>query len=260
MPLLLPECKMTFVCGPVSSGKTFLIKEWLERDNRHVIFDGSGEFLDSKGREEIWANPRALWERIKANPYYYRLVYQPGLNRKEDFGYVLNCLWWLDTPKLLVCDEFHEICPLESTTAEVERMLRFARHDKLGFVGASQRIADVHKLFTAGCRMVVLFWTQELRDLEAIQGRWACANMVSNLRPLLHDDVSGETKQVPQAVVCLKGQAPFIYDFATDSVRDSPHDSDQRETGAESGIGEPTAPAPILENDSEGKEENNNGS
>lgn len=217
MRLYLPSCQMVFVCGPVSSGKTHLIKQWIENDNRHVIFDGTGEFLDDK-REQIWSNPRALWERLKKNPYFYRIVYQPGKNRSFDFGHVLNALWWIDTPKTLICDEFHEICPVEATSEEVEMMLRFARHNRLGFVGASQRIADVHKLYTSGCRMSVLFWTQEARDLEAIEDRWRCAEMVENLRPLLHDDISGTTRQIPQAVVCVKGQKPFVFDFASDSA------------------------------------------
>jgi hypothetical protein len=216
--LTLPNCKMTFVCGPVASGKTHLIKRWLERDNRHVVFDGTGEFLEDRARDEIWGNPAALYDRIRANPYYFRMVYQPGRDRTADFKYVLHALWWIDTPKLFVCDEFHEICPVSSKNDEVDMMLRYARHDKLGFVGASQRIADVHKLYTSGCRMVVLFNTHEARDLDAIEDRWRCAYDVERLRPLLHDDDSGVTRQIPQAVVIEKGKAPYIYDFQTESI------------------------------------------
>lgn len=213
---------MTFVCGPVASGKTHLLKTWLARDNRHVIFDGSGEFLDDVDREQIWANPKALYDRIKANPYYYRLVYQPGVDREGDFNHVVNALWWIEVPKLLVCDEFHEICPVEYKTPVVERMLRFARHDKLGFVGASQRIADVNKLYTSACRMVVLFQTNESRDLEAIDQRWRCGKTVEALRPLLHDDASGTTKQIPQCVVIEKGAKPKIYDFKSETYVSEP--------------------------------------
>lgn len=216
MNLPLPTCQMVFVCGPVASGKTYLIRQWLEKENRYVIFDGTGEFLDDN-REQVWANPKALRDRLRINPYYYRLVYQPGRNRTNDFGHILNTLWWSDEPKLLVCDEFHEVCPVEATTEEVEMMLRFARHDKLGFVGASQRIADVHKLFTGGCRMVVLFCTHEGRDLEAIDKRWRCADLVENLRPLLFDDIHKKVLQIPQAVICMKGQRPFIHDFGSDA-------------------------------------------
>jgi hypothetical protein len=226
MSLSLPDCKLTFVCGPVASGKTHLIRTWLAKDNHHVIFDGTGEFLDDD-REQIWANPRLLYDRIKENPYCYRIVYQPGIRREEDFGHVLKAMWWIDQPKLLVCDEWHEMCSVGGVTPEVEMLLRFARHDKMGFVGASQRIADVNKLYTSACRLNVLFQTNEARDLDAINERWRCADMVMALRPLLIDDVSGVTKQIPQAVVIEKGHSPYVYDFATESVVNGEEDSDE---------------------------------
>lgn len=236
MPLLLPDCKMTFVCGPVASGKTHLLKRWIKPDNRHVIFDSTGEYMEDRTREEIWANPRAVYDRVKKNPYFFRIVYVPGRDRQDDFGHVLNALWWMSTPKLLVCDEVADICPVDSLESNIEMLLRFARKDKMGFLTASQRIADVHKLFTGGCRMVVLFQTHEARDLIAIDQRWGCASEVENLRPLLYDDVAGITQQVPQCVVIEKGKKPYVYDFAKDaiagSVRQDSSDGEREEHAA----------------------------
>ena len=227
--LELPPCKLIFVCGPVASGKTHLIRRWLERDNHHVLFDGSGEFFDDPTREQIFANPRAVYDRVKRNPYYYRIVYQPGIDREQDFGYVLDALWWINQEKLLVCDEFHEICPVEYKSPPVERLLRFARHDKMGFIGASQRIADVNRLYTSACRMIILFQTNEVRDLEAAEARWGCGDQLSNLRPLLHDDITGVTHQIPQCLVIVKGRAPYIYDFKTESIVGSSQGERERE-------------------------------
>lgn len=220
--LALPDCKMTFVCGPVASGKTHLLKRWIATDNRHVVFDSTGEYMDDGAHEQIWCQPRALYQRVKTNPYYYRLVYVPGRNRQTDFAHVLNVLWWVDQPKLLVCDEVADICPVDQLDENIEMLLRFARKDKMGFLTASQRIADVHKLFTGGCRMVVLFQTHEARDLDAIDARWRCAAMVEELRPLLHDDVTNVTHQIPQCVVIEKGQKPYVYDFASEQRVDGP--------------------------------------
>jgi hypothetical protein len=234
--LSLPDCKMTFVCGPVASGKTHLLKRWVDTDNRHVIFDSTGEYMDDGKHEEIWASPRRLALRVKENPYYFRIVYVPGRNRQDDFSHVLNALWWRDTPKLLVCDEVADICPVDSLDEDIERLLRFARKDKMGFLTASQRIADVHKLFTGGCRMVVLFQTHEARDLMAIDDRWKCADLVEGLRPLLYDDIKQETLQVPQCVVCEKGKRPYVYDFATDAEAGTvadPESADQRDASAD---------------------------
>ncbi len=193
------------------------MKQWLARDNRHVVFDSTGEYAEDGQHEEVWASPQALRNRITANPYFYRIVYVPGRSRETDFGHILNILWWKDTPKLLVCDEVADLCPVTGVNESMERVLRFARKDRLGFLAASQRIADVSKLFTGGCRMVVLFHTNEFRDLQAIEDRWGCSEMVSDLRPLIHDDISRTTRQIPQCVVIEQGQAPYIYDFATES-------------------------------------------
>ena len=238
--LTLPDCKMTFVCGPVAAGKTHLIKQWVARDNRHVIFDSTGEYMDDSAHDEIWANTKKLGARITENPYYYRIVYVPGRDREEDFADVLNILWWEDTPRLLVVDEVADLCPVSGTSDEMERILRFARKDKLGFLGASQRIADVHKLFTGGCRMVVLFQTHEARDLDAIEDRWRCAAMVEGLRPLLYDDLSHIVQQVPQCVVCEKGKLPYVFDFASDRALDSPEPA-----RSEPGAGLPHDPTPL---------------
>jgi hypothetical protein len=227
--LTLPDCKMTFVCGPVASGKTHLIKTWVASDNRHVIFDSTGEYIDSQHRE-VWASPKQLNDAIDENHYLFRVVYVPGLNREEDFEHVLNILWWKPVSKLLVCDEVADICPVSGTTDSMEMLLRFARKNKLGFLAASQRIADVSKLFTSGCRMVVLFQTNEARDLEAIESRWRCGNLVENLRPLLYNDNTEVTEQIPQAVIIEKGKKPYVYDFATQSIASTQGEQAMRST------------------------------
>ena len=257
MPLLLPDCKMTFVTGPVASGKTHLIKRWVATDNRHVIFDSTGEYMDGEtgvSHEQVWANPRGLYDRLKRNPYYYRLVYVPGRNRREDFTYVLDALWWIDQPKLLVCDEVADICPVDSMDDDIERVLRFARKDKMGFLASSQRIADVHKLFTGGCRMVVLFQTHEARDLDAIDERWGCAAEVQRLRPLLYDDITRTVQQVPQCLICEKGKEPYIFDFISDAPQSSPA-SDDGSRARHVLPHEPSAPASESELDNEMDEE-----
>jgi hypothetical protein len=213
------------VFGPVASGKTYLVEQWLRDENRFVRFDATGESAEDTSVTQVWASPRELFNIIKASPWYFRISYQPGPNLEEDYKWVLNTLWVQDCDKLLVCDEFHLICPNNAGTPDTEMMLRFARHDKLGFVGVSQRIADVHKLFTSSCRMSVLFWTQEARDLDAIRDRWGqkVADMVANLRPLVYDDISKQTTQIPQCVVYEKGGfGARVFDFATDSYVSGP--------------------------------------
>jgi hypothetical protein len=215
----LGPCEITGAFGPMASGKTYLIDRWLENNNHFVRFDVTGESCDDPNIEHVWASPSLLWQRLKTNPYYFRIAYHPGPNLEEDFEYAVRCLWRIKTFKTLVCDEFHEVCSVHETPPFVRTVLRYARHNHMSVIGASQRLADVHKLFTAGCRQVVLFWTQEARDLDAISQRWGMdtAETVRNLRPLIYDDVRKKTLQIPQAVVCSKATLPRVFDFSTDS-------------------------------------------
>lgn len=224
MSIQLGACEINGAFGPMASGKTFLIEQWLKSGyalaNRYVRFDATGETLDQEGVEHIWQSPKSLYERLTRNPYYFRICYHPGQNLREEFRYALQCLWRVDQFKLLVMDEFHEVCSVNETPDYVQTMLRYARHNHLAVIAASQRIADVHKLFTAGCRKVVIFRSDESRDFIAVRDRWGleAAEAMSNLRPLIYDDEKRITRQVPQCLVCPKGQRPFVYDFKSEEV------------------------------------------
>lgn len=205
-----PDGEMVGIFGPVSSGKTHLIKKWLQTQNRFVAFDYSGELMYL---ESYYNYPKYVYNRVKQNPYFFKLAYIPGVNVEDDFKWILWALWFAPVKKLLVCDEVHRIMPnVVRQRPEVETLLRFARHANLSFIGASQRIQDVSKLFTSACRTNILFQTNESTSLDAIQDRWNCAEMVRNLRPLIYDDYNRIVKQKPQVVICQKGKEPYIED------------------------------------------------
>jgi hypothetical protein len=249
----LGQCEITAVIGPMASGKTYLIEnDWLPTQNRVVRFDATGESMEAPGWEHVWKSPKQLWERLQENPYYFKIAYHPGTNIQEDFYWCVKCLWRLDVYKMIVCDEFHEVCNVSDTPKFVQTMMRYARHNHLSVIGASQRIADVHKLFTSGARQVVIFYTQEARDLMAVRDRWGseAEEMVANLRPLLYNDQSKEVRQVPQCLVIRKGSPPQVYDFATKSFVNSADSSEQE--GSEN---DTEAPAEVRGDDTEGRPE-----
>lgn len=211
--IITDKAEITGIFGPVASGKTHLIRSDIQRQNRYIVFDHAGEFSDGEKVECFFANPKGALERLRQNPYFFRLSYTPGLDIQTDFKWILSSLWHLPVSKVLVCDEVHAIAPVSGLEKHVEMLLRFARHAHLGFVGASQRIADVSKLFTSCCRAVVLFKTDEARDLQAIEDRWRCADMVEQLRPLKYDDNAQVTIQTPQAVLCRRGSKPEVIEL-----------------------------------------------
>lgn len=206
-----PNGEMVGIFGPVASGKTYLIQQWLKGQNRFIVFDYAGEMMDHTA-DTIIASPAQVHRKLSENLYYFRISYLPGMNVEEDFKWVLWCLWLAPTRKLLICDEVHRIIPNErGLSTEVETMLRFARHANLGFIGASQRVQDVNTLFRSACRTVILFQTNEFNALRAIDASWGCADMVRNLKPLIYDDTNKIVHQTPDVVVCSKGKEPQVY-------------------------------------------------
>ena len=245
----LGACEITSLFGPMASGKTYLIeKVWIPTLPRYVRFDSTGESISDPSVIHVWRSPRELYERLRQSPYCFRIAYHPGENIQTDFEFCVQALWrmgrYSNTPRTIICDEFHEVCSVNETPAFVQTMMRYARHAMLAVIGASQRIADVHKLFTSGSRKVVIFHTREARDLDAVRQRWGveCEEMVVNLRPLLYNDVTKQAKQVPQCVVIERGFRPKIYDFQSDQYLDYGTESEPFEE-VEAGGGESLGPS-----------------
>ena len=52
-------CIIVFVAGPVSSGKTFLIKRMVDSFERSLVLDAGADYL-SEGYSHVWSNPKQL--------------------------------------------------------------------------------------------------------------------------------------------------------------------------------------------------------
>jgi DNA helicase HerA-like ATPase len=207
IPELL-ESEMASVIGPVASGKTWLIKRWLTiLKTPFAVFDPTGEYDDIPA-EHFWAKPKAFAEYLSNNPKNFRAIYHPGENLEMGFTTVASAMWQLSNPRHLFVEEIHELISPWHKHDKMSIIMKYSRKRLLGVVGSTQRIADLHKDFTSGSRTVILFHTTEARDLEAIAERWGfeTRSMVENLHPLIFDDVSGTTSQIPEAVVIRRGK------------------------------------------------------
>ena len=206
----LPESKIIFVAGPVASGKTHLLRQWAMMKERVLIHDVAADYLSDE-YEHIWSNKqeavKVLAQRFKSNPHYFRIAYHVNSETiEEDFFYQYACIWMLQQPRWFFIEECHEVCGIRMAPG-MENILRYSRHNLLGVVAASQRIADVSPLLRSSARMVVLFHTKEFRDLIAIRERWGMEveKAVRELRPCIYNDDTQELEQAPECVVYLKG-------------------------------------------------------
>lgn len=210
----LVDCTLVFVCGPVSSGKTWLLGKWNMAMERSLRFDSTADCLGPE-YAHTWDNPALLIDTIQANPYYYRIAYHPGKNRLAGFDWCQKTIWLAPLPRWFILDEVHEYCSTQSMLDGMEDSIRYSRHVLLGVLCASQRFADVARLLTQNCRMIVLFHTTEGVDLDSIQQRLGrdVRKQVENLRPCIYDDANKICEQEPQCLVWIRGQGTRVYEL-----------------------------------------------
>lgn len=209
---MIPELKdaeLAAVIGPVASGKTYLLKRWLQGLPRVAVFDPTGEY-DDVPAEHFWAVPRAFVTYLEKNPNQFRAIYHPGENLEEGFEWVASAMWQLSEPRFLFIEEVHELISPWNRHPKMKLIMKYSRKRLLGVVGSSQRLADLHKDFTSASRLSVIFHTIEPRDLDAIRERWGAEaeQTVSEMRPLAYDDVTQTTSTTPEALVIVRGQPP----------------------------------------------------
>lgn len=220
----LHECNLVLVFAPVSSGKTHLLRLWTNSLERSLTIDTTAECMDDS-YTHIWGSPKSLYAHLMDNPFYYRIAYHPNArNFETDFNYCVEGIWLSGTinqesqkitplPRWLIVDEVHEVCSNHSILEKMELIIRYARHNLLGFIGTTQRISDVNRLMTSNARMVILFHTTEPIDCDAIRERYGknVEQEVRNLRPLIYDEVNKVVEQEPQCLVWTRGRGTKIY-------------------------------------------------
>ena len=183
------------------------MRQWALQKERVLIHDVSMDF--SSDEYTHINDPVALCDRLIENPYYYRIAYHVNPDSVEqEFSWEYRAIWTQEQPRWFFIDEVSQVCRNNAMHRDMRTILQLSRHDLLGVVAASQRIADVDKSLTDASRMTILFRTDEATSLDAIYQRWGkeVCDSVSNLRPCIYDDVNKIVHQEPECVVVLKGR------------------------------------------------------
>src|SRR5260370_534116 len=120
------ESTNVFLCGPVSSGKTWLMEQWINGMERSVTIDATGAFINRADFKHITGAPRQLCDRLEENQHYYRIAYHP-MDMEQDFEWVGQAMWQLTLPRWLIVDEVQRVLG-DSIKGVGELVCQLARH------------------------------------------------------------------------------------------------------------------------------------
>jgi hypothetical protein len=181
-----------------------------------LTLDTAAQFMEPEYFHS-WGNPKTVAEKLKENPYYYRIVYHPsGDVLDEEFYWMHCCIWAMDQPRFFIIEECHEFAGIHKTHPSMRDELRYSRHrDRLGLICTSQRASEVSTSLTDAARMAVIFNTDQAVNQEAICRRFSPIQVkdIIGLRPCIYNDVKQEVEQHPQCIVWLRGRGFKVYDL-----------------------------------------------
>ncbi len=167
----MSEHPIVLAFGRRSCGKTYLARQIARHQARVVVWDLLGyEYepmanlydgdLDGFGRFLDWSRGRT----------FAAARYVPAEDVAGEFDGFCRALWSAGD-FLVVVEEAAEVCQASYLPAAFGRVIRQGRHNGLGVLATTQRIAEVSRTLTALADVFVGFSTAEPRDLSALQER-----------------------------------------------------------------------------------------
>lgn len=201
----LQEASTMLFFGPTSSGKTFLMRSLMRPYRRVLWFDTTYEIDDSDREFEHIYNLPTLVSRLTEGSSVHKIAYHPiTADVEKEMDLVSRFYWHEEFSRWFVLDEVHEF----NNSQTLKPQMKYGRKRLLGILAASQRICDVKPHVRTNARAVVLFYTNEARDIDAIAASYGdnTAEAVTNLRPLIYNDATKVVTQKPQCVLYKRGQ------------------------------------------------------
>lgn len=208
----LQEASTMLVLGPTASGKTFLMRNLMKPYRRVMWFDTTYEIDDADREFEHFFNLPTWIDRMEKGESFYKIAYHPvSSDVEKEFDLVSRYFWQLDFSRWLVADEAHEF----NNSQTLKPMLKYGRKRLLGILAASQRVCDLKPHVRTNARSVVLFYTNEGRDIDAISSSYGeeTAEAVTKLKPLIYNDTTKVVTQTPQCILYKRGQGFTVIDL-----------------------------------------------
>ena len=156
------------ILGKTGTGKTFLLKKIMKKVTvkRFVVFDLNEEY------NEQYKNDTIIFYDLKSFISFYNTY------KKEEFCFIIRfkdeeeietLLNLLTTQKklMLIIDEASYF--FQKNSKALQKILRFGRHNNIGFIAVSRRVFELSKELRALIYTIISFKQTEQTDLKQLE-------------------------------------------------------------------------------------------
>lgn len=164
----------TLIIGKTGSGKTCKALALVEPCSRLVIFDTNGHDYCQGVVLYAIADLKRYWRRVyKGN---FRIIYRPE-NELQEFQEVAELVYGCGNVTFIV-EEADTFCQPQRISPAVWRVLKRGRHRDLRVIFVTQRPVGIDRTVTSQATSIIVFRTEEPRDLDYLEDRLGKAAVV----------------------------------------------------------------------------------
>lgn len=233
----MPHNTVTVVLGKKGSGKSTLVGEIIQDEERVWVIDSLAEYGKDRGLE-VYTDFESCVEAIQesAGRDRFRLSLRV-LSEEENLDLIGLCyeaagdINERGKTSMIVVEETSLYVKPNMMPDEIAKIVRYGRHRELDQVYVSRRPAELSRDLTANADVIVTFRTTEPRDLQYLSSYFSPEEIerIKGLR--VWDKDSGPEQQAPEIAVTgdmSKAPSAVLARLAVQSETDSESDIDEQ--------------------------------
>lgn len=153
-----------FITGKTQSGKTNFAKYLIRQLKNYIIYDIKREY-SSFGI--VVHTKKEFLTSLKRG--YSQIVIQPNDLSKENFNEICQTIFQKLTNIILIVDEVHKFCTKSSIPYYLNAIVTVGASLGIGFMGISQRCANVHNDILASSEYIISFYQFLDNDINKLK-------------------------------------------------------------------------------------------
>ncbi len=153
-----------FITGKTQSGKTNFAKYLIRQLKNYIIYDIKHEY---SGFGIVVRNKKEFLQALSRG--YSQIVIQPENLNKDFFNEICKIIFTKMTNMIFVVDEVHKFCTKNNIPYYLNAIVTVGASLKIGFIGISQRCANVHNDIIASSEYIISFYQFLDNDINKLK-------------------------------------------------------------------------------------------